>query len=270
MSEMFKRYEFNKEEFNKIFSYVKKKKMTFFSTPTDRNYVDYLESKSVPCYKVGSDDLTHHYLISHIAKTRKPIIISTGMSNLHEVKKTISVIEKFHKKIVILYCVSIYPTPEEKINLLKLQKLQTSFGYPVGFSDHSVGNFASIVAMSMGACLIEKHFTLDKNFDGPDHKFSSDAKELKDLIYNAKKINKVFGSKNMILNKDEKIMRKLCRRSIYIKNTKEKGEKITIDDIGFYRPGDGINSCEIYKILNKTCKVSIKQNTKFKFSMINK
>ena len=173
-------------------------------------------------------------------------------------------IERHNKKIIILYCVSLYPTPTNEINLNKLKKLQEIFKYPIGFSDHSTGNLASTIAMGMGSAVIEKHFTLDKNMFGPDHKFSCDSNELKELLNYSKNIPKIFGKNKFILSKEEKKMRTLCRRSLYVNKNISKGEVLRKEDLAFFRPGNGIWGNEIKAVLNKKCKVNLKSGTMLK------
>ena len=171
------------------FALAKKLKITLFSSPFSKRAVDLLESFNVKLYKISSFELTDLELIDYIAKKRKPIIISTGMANIKEIKKALSCITKYHKKIIILYCVSGYPSKEKDINLNTIKKFKKIFkGYKIGLSDHTNDILTSLASTALGVNLIEKHFIISKKIRSPDKDFSIDCSQLRQLRNGIKKI----------------------------------------------------------------------------------
>jgi len=243
--EMFKRYELSKKAMKELFNLAKKKKIILFSTPQDSTFrmVDYLCSReiNVPIIKVGSDDLTNLPLLSYYAKKGKPMIISTGMATINEIEDAVRTIEKQgNRKIIILKCTSLYPTPPEECNLNQIKTLQYAFDKIIGFSDHTIGSTAAVIATILGAKVIEKHFTLNKNMSGPDHWFSADLKELKELVIKVRDAEKILGRPQFVLSEVELEMKAIARRSIIAKNNIKKGEIIKENDLEFGRPGNGL------------------------------
>lgn len=187
-----------------------------------------------------------------MAKQQKPIILSTGMSTLAEIEKAIEVIEgEGNNQIVLLHCISIYPPAYEDINLNNIPMLEKTFGYPVGFSDHTIGTSIPLAAVTLGSCIIEKHFTLDKDMPGWDHEISADPSELKVICEESKNIVKSLGSFKRIVSEAEKEKLKKFRRSIIIARDMKKGEEIKLEDLGFKRPGTGIRPDEVKYVIGK-------------------
>ena len=201
--------------------------------------------------KIASGDLNDHYLIKKYLKTRKFIILSTGMSNEKEIRKTYSLTN--NKKIYLLHCISLYPTLVKEVNLKRMIRL-TKFTRNVGFSDHTIGPLASIKAISMGAKIIEKHFTFDKKASGPDHQLSADFQALKLICEFAKNNYDYLGKGSIKPTKKELKMKKFARKSIFAKKKILIGEKFTINNIETRRPGTGIPANEFEKYLNKNSK----------------
>jgi N,N'-diacetyllegionaminate synthase len=251
---MLKKLELSNEAFLKINKYCNNKNITFISTPFDNESVDLLEIIDVPFYKIGSGDLLNLPLLLKIVKTRKPMIISTGMSNIHEIKTTIKFIEKqgYNNDILLLHCVSSYPTILEDLNLKCITTLKQQFPqYSVGLSDHSESFEAAIIAVTFGAVCIEKHFTLDKNMEGPDHKASLNPNELELFVKKIKETSIMIGNGIKICKELEKNTKTVARRSlVYIRNIK-KGEIITEDDIIGIRPNNGISTDRFEEFINK-------------------
>lgn len=243
--EMFKRYELNKKAMKELFDFAKKKKIILFSTPQDSTFkmVDYLCSReiNIPAIKVGSDDLTNLPLLSYYAKKGKPMLISTGMATIDEIEDAVRTIERQgNRKIIILKCTSLYPTPPEECNLNQIKTLQYAFDKIIGYSDHAIGTTAAVIANILGAKVIEKHFTLSKNMLGPDHWFSADPKELKDLVIKIREAEKMLGRSQFVLSDAELKMKLDCRRSIIAKNNIKKGAIIKENDLELGRPGKGL------------------------------
>lgn len=265
--EMFKRYELSKDIQKDIFDYAKKKEIIIFSTPQDSSFkmVDYLCGKEInmPAIKVGSDDLTNLPLLSYCAKKKKPMIISTGMATMDEIKDAVKAIEsKGNKKIIILVCTSLYPTPDEECNLNRIKTLQKTFDKIIGYSDHTSGIEASVAMVALGAKVIEKHFTLNKDMAGPDHWFSANPEDLKLLVLQIRKTEKMMGNEKFSLSKNEMKMRLENRRTITAKNDIKKGEKIKEVDVEFKRPGHGLSPKYLSLVAGKSAKKDIKKGEK--------
>ncbi len=242
---MFKRFELSKKAQKDLFDFAKQQNVILFSTPQDSTFktVDYLCSKDIgmPAIKVGSDDLTNLPLLAYYAKKKKPMIIATGMATIDEVAEAVKIIQaQGNKKIIILKCTSQYPTPPEECNLNQIKTLQHCFEAIIGFSDHTQGATAAVVATILGAKVIEKHFTLDKEMAGPDHWFSSDPKELKMLVEQVREAEKMLGKPQLILSKAELLMKRDCRRSITASKSIQKGKKFESGDLKLGRPGWGL------------------------------
>ena len=237
------------------FKIAKKNKKIIFSSPFSKRAVDLLESLNVTIYKIASFEITDVNLIKYIASKNKPIIISTGMSTISEIKLAIKIIEKFHKKIVILHCVSNYPTQVKDMNLGKIQKLKKIFkNYMIGLSDHTNDIYSSIASVPLGVVAIEKHFKLDKQ-NTLDSDFSISPKQLKILKENSLSVFKSLKNRK----KDSKINIKF-RRSIFASRIILKDEKLTEKNIECYRPEIGIKANYFFKILGKKTRKKINKH----------
>ena len=224
-----------------LFDFAKKEKIIIFSTPFDEKSVDFLEKLKCPIYKISSFELTDIPLIKKIASTKKPIIISTGLSSLNEIELSYNVAKKNGAKdITILYCVSNYPSKISDFNLNNLKILKKKFKCRVGLSDHSTDNSVAVAAVSLGAEVIEKHFALDNQKKGFDIKFSIKGKDLKKFKLDITNAHKVIGKKFFFRTKDE-MKNKKFRRSIFAIDDIKKDEKFTTKNIGRIRPGNGIS-----------------------------
>jgi len=271
MIEMFERYEFSKKEWTDIINHCEKKEIMFLSTPQNKVDLDFLlEIVDLPLIKIGSDDLTNLSLLEYYALKNKPMIISTGMSYISEIEDAVITIKNTgNTQFAILHCVSSYPTLFEEVNLNKIITIKHAFRVPTGFSDHTIGSNASIAAVTMGAKIIEKHFTLNKSLQGPDHWFSSTPDELKELVVSIRNIEKAFGSFEVRPTIKEIEMRKIARRSIVAKKDIEIGEIITEECIDFKRPGTGIPPKLVDYIISRSCKSNIKKDELITLDKLN-
>jgi N-acetylneuraminate synthase len=227
------------------------------STPFSPDEVDFLVNEmETPFIKTASMDLNNYPFLTYIAKKGKPIVLSTGLSELYEIDKAIRTIEEAgNYNIIILHCVSIYPPKDEQVNLRRIESLQKLYpNYPVGFSDHTLG---FEVPLASGSCLIEKHFTLDKEMEGWDHKVSANEEDLKVIVAGAKKIWKAMGTSRISVQEDTE-RKESFRRSIVLKKALKKGEVITRDMLDFKRPGEGIAPEHIDWVVGRTTKADIK------------
>jgi N,N'-diacetyllegionaminate synthase len=181
--QMFRRLELSFEDHERLKAQADRRGVVFLSTPFDEESADFLDGLGVPAFKIASSDITHRPLLRHLAGKGKPLLLSTGMSHLDEVEEAVAVLrEGGARNIALLHCVSTYPAPPDSLNLKAIQTLQERFQLPVGYSDHSEGIFFSLIAAALGAGILEKHFTLDRNGPGPDHKVSIEPEDLRELV----------------------------------------------------------------------------------------
>lgn len=212
------------------------------STPFSKKEVDFLTDElNAPFIKVASMDLNNYPFLEYIAKKNKPIVLSTGLSELSEIDKAIRTIEKAgNERIIMLHCIANYPPKDEEVNLNNIVTLKNLYPYPIGFSDHTLGTSIPLAAVALGACIIEKHFTLDKSLFGWDHKVSATPVELELICHEARKINTALGSYYIrCVEDDEK--KSAFRRSIVTTRVIKKGETIKEEDINYKRPGTGFS-----------------------------
>ena len=267
--EMIKKLELTEEDFRELADYAKEKDIMFLSSPFDKESVDLLHELDVPAFKVGSGEITNLPLLRYIAKKEKPIILSTGMSTLGEIEEALDVIRSEGvEDIILLHCVSNYPARIEDVNLRAMGTLKQAFKLPVGFSDHTLGITAPIAAVALGACVIEKHFTLDRNLPGPDHKASLEPEELKEMAKAIREVEKALGNGIKKPTKEEEEIKKVARRSIVAKVDISKGAIITEDMLDVKRPGTGIEPKYLKFIIGRKTKEDIKKDEIISLKMI--
>ncbi len=239
--EMIKKLELSFGDFVKLKKYCDKKGIMFLSTPFDHQSIDFLYDL-VDIYKIPSGEIINHPYLKHIAAKNKPIIMSTGMANLGEVEEAINTIRTVNSeaKISLLHCTTNYPTPYGEVDLKAMQTLAAAFQLPVGYSDHTLGIEVPVAAVAMGAKIIEKHFTLDKNLPGPDHKASLEPGKLKEMVKAIRNIEMALGYGIKRPNKSEIEIMKVARRSLIATRDIKAGEIIKESDIAIKRPGTGI------------------------------
>jgi N-acetylneuraminate synthase/N,N'-diacetyllegionaminate synthase len=257
---IFKKLELDDSEFGEISDFAKSQDIIFYSTPFSEEAVDLLTRLHVPVFKIASGDLTHIPLIRYVATKKKPMILSTGMADLAEIKKSIASIKSKNNKIMIMHSVSAYPTPENEVNLKAIETLKNRFPYPVGFSDNGPDLLVPLCAISLGANLIEKHFTLNQKMRGPDHSFSADPKQFKNLVESARKIEQMFGDGIKRCQPSELANRTNARRSILSKVPIEKGTIITEGMIAVKRPAIGILPQYFDKVIGNIVKRRIRSD----------
>lgn len=249
----------------KIFEYAKKKKILCFSTPFDDYAVDFLEKLKVPFYKIASYECVDIPLIERVARTFKPIIISTGAASIKEIEEAVRTVRKYHSKICLLKCTSIYPSNSDQLNLLGIKYLKKKFNCPVGFSDHTKDLNAAITSIGAGCNIVEKHVKLKSNDKGLDSSFSISVKELKKLKEKLYQSWLALGRENYFPIREENKIRKRRRSLYYISNLK-KGDQIKSKDIKRIRPGLGILPKYLKIIIGKKVKKNIKYGKPVRFS----
>ncbi|MEH2269290.1 MAG: N-acetylneuraminate synthase family protein [Nostoc sp.] len=251
MLEMFRRYELSRHEWFLIKENCDKEEIIFLSTPQNSSDLDLLLELGIAAIKVGSDDFVNLPLLKSYAVNGLPMIVSCGMADLAEVYQSLNTIGALDGyPTILLLCTSQYPTPPEDVNLLKLKTLSQTFPMiPLGFSDHTQGAIASSLAVAFGACLFEKHFTLDRNLPGPDHWFSEDPIDLKHWVTSIKKSYSMMGSAIVRPTVAEEDMKILARRSIVAFNDIAEGEILHTGNVGLRRPGSGLPSSLLERVL---------------------
>ncbi|WP_394249716.1 pseudaminic acid synthase [Vibrio profundi] len=250
-----------------LFKKAKELGITIFSSPFDFTAVDLLEELNAPAYKIASFELVDHALIARVAKTGKPMIMSTGMANDEEIHEAITVAkENGCKELVVLHCVSGYPAPAEQYNLRTIKDMQTRFDVLSGLSDHTIDNATAVASVALGACLIEKHVTLDRNGGGPDDSFSLEPQELEALCKDTKTAWQALGQVNYERTEAEKGNVKF-RRSLYVVKDIKAGEKITPENVRSIRPGFGLAPKLYDEIMGKEVKENISRGTPVTLNM---
>ncbi|MFX0137541.1 MAG: N-acetylneuraminate synthase family protein [Candidatus Hodarchaeota archaeon] len=257
--ELFKKYEVDFQLHKEIWDYCHEKGICVFSTPSHITDVELLEKLDCPAYKIGSDDAVNIPFLEEVASIGKPIILSTGMCTMNEVRESVSVIVgKGNENIILLHCVTNYPAEPVHINLKCIPAMKAEFDIPIGYSDHTIGIACCIGAAAIGANVLEKHFTHDKNAEGPDHMLSADPEEMRQIIENVRNIENAMGDGVKRPSDGEKTTRINNRKSIVTVRTIPKGTIITKDMIAIKRPGFGIQPKFFPEVVGRMTKTDIK------------
>lgn len=259
LEEIVDTYSIGKEEHRELKKYCDELGIVFSSTPFSEEEVDFLvDELDVAFVKIASMDLNNYPFLEYVAKKGKPIILSTGLSTIAEIDDAIrTILGTGNDRIILLHCVSLYPPKDEEVNLNNIDMLRDLYGYPTGYSDHTIGIAAPILSIAKGVCIIEKHFTLDKDMEGWDHKVSADPYELGIIIKECKKSAKMLGSYNRQVNESVERM-EAFRRSIVTTKDINSGEVIRREDLTFKRPGTGIEPKYLDFIVGKIAKRNIR------------
>lgn len=249
-AEMLKKLLLSFDDFRELSQYCKRIGILFLSTPFDLESIDFLEEIGCHLWKIPSGEITNLPYLERLAKTGKPIIMSTGMCTLEEVSDAVDILKQNHAgKITLLHCTTQYPAPYPEVNLNAMQTLQKEFGFEVGYSDHTKGIEVPIAAVAMGATVIEKHFTLDRNMEGPDHKASLEPDELAAMVRAIRNIELAIGTEEKKPSESEKKNMVIARKSIIASRNIKKGEIFTENNLTTKRPGNGISPMKWYEIL---------------------
>lgn len=253
--QMLRKLMLSKNEFIELSDYCKATSIGFISTPFDLESVDFLNSFNMDFWKVPSGEITNLPYLVEIAKTGKPIILSTGMSDLDEIDAALNVLHSNGAgKITLLHCNTQYPTPIEDVNLNAILTLKDRYNCDVGYSDHTLGIEVPIAAVALGATVIEKHFTLSSNMEGPDHRASLEPKEFKSMVSAIRNIEKALGTGNKVASPSETENKDIARKSIVASRMIKKGEVFSKDNITTKRPGSGISPMRWYNVIGAVAK----------------
>ena len=266
---MLKNLEIPEFWYEELIETCKINKIKFLSTGFDEESIDFLHSINMDFFKIPSGELTNLPLLEHIAKKRKPVVISTGMANINEIKSAVDLFVQHgvsRNEITVLHCNTDYPTNMSDVNLLAMKHISKAIGVNVGYSDHTLGLEVSVAAVSLGAVIIEKHFTLNKHLKGPDHKASLNPDELSNMIKMIRNLEIALsgsGIKEPSISESKNII--VARKSIHIKNPVSKGKVIFKNDLIMKRPGDGISPMHIDKVIGKIANKNLFMDYKLNF-----
>lgn len=260
--ELFQKYEVDEELHKSVFEYAEQHSLDWFSTPSHETDVELLEKCNVGVYKIGSDDAVNQPFLRYVARTNKPIILSTGMCTLSEVKESVdTILAEGNEQLILLHAVTSYPTHPENVNLQAMQTLISAFPQlTVGYSDHTLSPVASLCAVAMGARVIERHFTYDKGADGPDHMLSADPEEMKWLVESIRSFEKMKGSGNKRPADSEKTTRVNNRKSVILSRAVPAGFRLTREDLAIKRPGSGIEPKHFEQVIGRIVRKDLKED----------
>jgi sialic acid synthase SpsE len=263
-----KRIELTGDEDRKIKQYCDEKGIIYLSTPFSREAADRLQAMDVPAFKIGSGECNNIPLLEHIAKFGKPMILSTGMNNLDSVNRSVAAVRKHNCPLMLMHCTSIYPTPYEKVRLGAIKELRDTFGLPVGLSDHSDNIYTCLGAVSLGACVLEKHFTISRSWPGPDISISIEPAELSELVKGSKAVFLALGGHKTVLAEEQPVMDFAFASVVSVKDIR-KGDILSTENIWVRKPGTGeISADKFNSILGKTAKKDISGNQQLKWTDI--
>jgi sialic acid synthase SpsE len=269
--EIYKKAEFPREWTEELFEYCRKIKIHFLSAPYDKEAVDILDKIGVPAIKIGSGDITWHRHLRYIAKKEKPIILSTGASSLSDIDKAVRVLkEEGNNQIILLQCVTNYPSEFKSANLRAMKSMGETFDVLYGYSDHTPGSVVPLGSVALGGCIVEKHFTDDKTRMGPDHPFAMDGKDFKEMCTNIRNLEAAMGSPHKKVYDEENETILLQRRCLRAAKDLEKGDLINEDNIVELRPmtRESIQPFDFDKIVGKKVKRSIQKGYPLKWDDI--
>ena len=253
--EMLKKLALTQEDFRELKDYCEQVGIGFISTPFDMESIDFLESLDMDFWKIPSGEITNLPYLIKIAKTGRPIVMSTGMCQMEEIEDALTWLKNSGAgEITLLHCNTQYPTPMEDVNLNAMQSLKRQFHLPTGYSDHTVGIEVPIAAATLGAVVIEKHFTLDKTLEGPDQAASLSPEELKAMVSAIRNIEKALGKDEKGVTPSEMANRGVARKSIVALSSIRKGQQFSEENLAIKRPGDGISPMRWFDVLGKTAK----------------
>lgn len=250
--EMLSKLELSFQDFHELNEYCKEKEIEFLSTGFDFDSIDFLDELGMSTWKIPSGDITNLPYLVKIAKLNKPVILSTGMSTMDDIQAALHALkENGAGPITVLHCTTEYPAPYEEVNLAAMKTIEKEFQVPVGYSDHTKGIEIPIAAVAMGATVIEKHFTLDRSMEGPDHKASLEPSELKEMVSSIRNVEVAIGNPEKKPASSEEKNMKIARKSIVANHSIRKGELFTEENLTVKRPGSGVSPMKWFDIIGE-------------------
>jgi len=257
--DVLKEVELSEEDYVKIIKYCKNKKITFLCTPWDKPSVDFLEKFNVVAYKIASADMTNFPLLKHVVQTKKPLIVSTGMSTLEEIEKTVNFLKNEDAKFILMHCNSTYPAPVETLNIELIHVLSSKFNVPIGYSGHETGIIGTLTAANLGAVSVERHITLDKKMEGLDQAASLEPDEFFKLIMYIREAEKAKGKPVKKMTRGEIMQREVLGKSIVCSSNINSGEVFSEDSIDVKGPAKGLSPQYFYELIGKKARRKIKK-----------
>lgn len=267
--DMLKKLELSDGEFRELDMYCREREIIFLSTPFDEGSADFLETLGMPAFKIASGEITNLPFLAHIATKKKPMIISTGMAGIGEVEKALETIGRTgNERVALLHCVSNYPTEPGDVNLRAMETLRHAFCVPVGYSDHTLGIEIALAAAALGACVIEKHFTLDRGMTGPDHGASLEPDQLREMVRGIRTIEQALGDGRKRPAASEQNTAAVARRSLVAARDIEAGEVLREDMIVIRRPGNGLAPALLPRLVGRKVKIAISEGELLSLEML--
>jgi len=261
LREMVTAYQLTSDQHLQAHARCVRKGIDFCSTPFSPEEADLLESLNVQFFKIASMDVVHLPLLRYVARKKRPVVISTGMATLGEVEQAVDAVRaEGNDQIVLLHCISIYPPEYETIHLRNIEMLQRAFECPVGFSDHTLGTAIPLAAIAIGACIIEKHFTLDQDMEGWDHAISANPEQMRTIVKEGQNIFAALGSTRRTVSEAEMEKRKKFRRSLVARRALERGHVLSESDFDAKRPGTGVSPDQLHYIVGRTLASDLAQD----------
>lgn len=264
--DMLKKLELPAKDMKELFLYCKSKKIQFLASAFDEESYEYLDQLGVQILKIPSGEITNYSLLKKLSSLKQDIILSTGMSSLEEIKDALELLESNHvqREIILLHCISSYPAKIEEVNLRVIETLRSTFLKQVGFSDHTIGKEAALAAVALGATVIEKHITLNKEWIGPDHRVSMELKEFKDFVNSIRLVEQALGNGDKVLTEEEQHNKRLVRKYLVATKPIKQGETFTLENIGVKRVGEGITPMRINEILGSKAQIDYEKDERIK------
>ena len=259
--------EFDMAQYKEIKKHAEDQGLDFLCTAFDPEAADFLEELGIEIYKLASHSATNIELLEHLAETGKKSIMSTGMADMQEIETAVKIFEKHKTPLLLLHCVSAYPTPLDECNLNMINVLKENFGLPTGYSGHELGYLPTLTAVSMGAVAIERHYTLDNSMTGFDHKMSLNPEDFIAMVKNIRNIEKIKGTGEKSVSETEWITRNKYHVSMASSQSLSKGDELTIDMVSYRNPGTGIPAKDAYKIIGKKAVQNIAEDELLSFDM---
>ena len=257
--QMLKKFELSETNFENVYQYCQQKNILFLSSPFDDESIEFLDRLGIIAFKIPSGEINNYPYLKTIAKKQKPIILSTGMSDLEEVENAVDILkENGNGEIILLHCVSNYPTDPEDVNLRAMKTMSTTFGLPVGYSDHTEGIEIPIAAAALGACVIEKHFTLDKHLEGPDHATSLEPSAFTAMVEGIRNVESAMGNGIKKPSIKEADIAKVVRKSLVAKENLASGTVLDRSMIEIKRPGTGLPPGYLEHVIGRKLRIDVK------------
>jgi len=257
--DIIKRCELTEDEERRIKKYCEEKGIIYLCTPFSREAADRLQSMNVLAFKIGSGECNNIPLLEHVAKMGKPIILSTGMNDIESIKRSVAVIQRYNCPLMLMHCTSMYPTPYEKVRLGAIKELQETFDLPIGVSDHSIGIYSCLGAVALGACALEKHFTVSRQWLGPDIPISIEPDELAELVRGSEAIFSALEGRKTILPEEQPVIDFAYASVVTIAPIKA-GKTFTLENIWVKRPTGHIMARDLYRVLGKKALRDLEEN----------